>query len=61
MKVYHQTGHRFRWNIDSFIDDKTGSGLIFSPVNIDSKKWLNTPNEIKKVSFFDPQLYLPKE
>jgi hypothetical protein len=61
MKVYHQTGHRFGWNIDSFIDDKTGSGLIFSPVNIDSKKLLNIPNEIKKVSFFDPQLYLPKE
>ena len=61
MEVYHQTGYRLKWNIDSFIDDGTGSGLIFSPVNITSEKLSKIPDDIKKVSFFDPQLYLPKE
>jgi len=61
MEVYHQTGHRLKWNKDSFLYDGTGSGLIFSPVNIKSEKLLKIPDEIKKVSFFDPQLYLPKE
>jgi len=60
MEVYHQTGHNLKWNEDSFICDKTGSGLIFSPVNIASEKLSKISNDIKKVSIFDPQFYLPK-
>jgi hypothetical protein len=60
MKVYHQTGFRYNWNIESFGDD-IGDGLIFSPVNIDAKKLEKEISiDIKKESFFDPQIYLPK-
>ncbi len=58
MKVYHQTGHNLKWNIDSY-KEGVGNGLIFSPINIDADKLLrDTEIEIKKVSFLDPQLYL---
>jgi hypothetical protein len=58
MKVYHQTGHGFKWNIDSF-KEGVGDGLIFSPINMDSDKLLNDiDSKIKEVSFLDPQLYL---
>jgi len=60
MEVYHQTGHNLKWNKESFICDGTGSGLIFSPVNIKSENLSEISEDIKKVSFFDPQLYLPK-
>ncbi|CAN5292976.1 hypothetical protein BH20BAC1_BH20BAC1_13930 [soil metagenome] len=58
MKVYHQTGHNIKWNIDSLIEG-VGDGLIFSPINVDADKLLNDvdPN-IKRNSFLDPQLYL---
>ena len=58
MKIYHQTGHGFKWNIDSF-NDGVGNGLIFSPINIDADKLLNNIDpDIKRRSFLDPQLYL---
>ena len=58
MKVYHQTGHNIKWNIDSFIEG-VGDGLIFSPINIDADKLLyNVDSNIKDESFLDPQLYL---
>lgn len=58
MKIYHQTGHGLKWNIDSF-KDGVGDGLIFSPVNIDADKLLTGTNrKIKNVSFLDPQMYL---
>ncbi len=61
MKLFHQTGHRLNWNIDSLIEDNAGDGLIFSPVNIESEKIISTSDEIKKISIFDPQLYLPHD
>jgi len=61
MKLYHQTGHNYIWNIDSLMDDKSGDGLIFSPVNIKQDKILKLPNDLKSESFFDPQFYLPKD
>jgi len=58
MKVYHQTGHSLKWNLDSY-NDGVGDGLIFSPINIDADKLLNSIKpEIKRRSFLDPQLYL---
>lgn len=58
MKVYHQTGHGFKWNIDSY-NDGVGDGLIFSPINIDADKLSNNIDpKIKEKSFLDPQLYL---
>lgn len=57
MKVYHQVGHNFKWNIDSF-NDGCGEGLIFSPVNMDSEKLLSLPETMRRESFLDPQMYL---
>jgi len=37
MKVYHQTGFRYKWNMDAF-DQNIGDGLIYSPVNVDADK-----------------------
>jgi hypothetical protein len=60
MKVYHQTGFRHNWNIDSF-QQKVGDGLIYSPINIDADKLLQLDNSLKETGFLDPQLYLLNE
>lgn len=58
MKIYHQTGHSIKWNIDS-VNEGVGDGLIFSPINIDADRLLTgVDQKIKNVSFLDPQLYL---
>jgi len=61
MEVLHQTGHNFIWNFDSYQKDKTGNGLILSPINIPIERLESIDISIKKQSYFDPQLYLPKE
>lgn len=61
MKVYHQTGHNFIWNINSFQQDGAGDGLILSPVNIKRSKVISMGADVKRNSFFDPQWYLPKD
>lgn len=61
MKLYHQTGFRFQWNIQSLLEDNSGDGLILSPVNIASDKIFELSDELKSKSYFDPQFYLPKE
>jgi hypothetical protein len=60
MKVYHQTGFRHNWNIDSF-QQNVGDGLIFSPINIDADKLLHLNASVKETGFLDPQLYLLNE
>lgn len=60
MKVYHQTGFRYNWNIESY-QNGVGDGLIFSPINIDADKLQKLDSSIKKTSFLDPQLYLLNE
>ncbi|MCZ2101379.1 MAG: hypothetical protein LC107_07580 [Chitinophagales bacterium] len=60
MKVYHQTGFRDKWNIESY-SSGVGDGLIFSPINIDADKLLALETELKKTGFLDPQLYLLNE
>ncbi len=57
MKVYHQTGFRDKWNMESFLNG-VGNGLIFSPINIDADKLLALETRLKSTSFLDPQLYL---
>ena len=57
MKIYHQTGHNYKWNIDS-LKDGVWDGLIFSPINMDSAKLSNDIDAtIKSHSFLDPQIY----
>lgn len=60
MDVYHQAGHNSVWNIASLVEDIAGSGIIFSPVNDNAEKIAGIDESIRKRSFFDPQLYLPK-
>lgn len=57
--IFHQTGHRYQWNIQSYIKDRVGDGLIFSPLNISSERVIDIENKIKKNSFLEPQLYNP--
>jgi hypothetical protein len=57
--IFHQTGFRYQWNIQSYIKDKVGDGLIFSPLNIPLERVINIENKIKKNSYLDPQLYNP--
>ncbi len=61
MKIYHQTGFRTNWNLESHIRDGVGSGVIWSPVNesLSTLKKLNP--EVRSRSFLDPQLYLPHD
>ena len=61
MKLYHQTGFRYQWNLDSYHEDHAGDGLIFSPVNIESAKLQVIDKKTRTRSFLDPQLYLPKD
>lgn len=58
-KVFHQVGHNFSWNIQSFTDDSCGDGLILSPVHQDPGSVEKLPANIRAASMFDPQFYLP--
>jgi hypothetical protein len=60
MKIYHQTGFRGNWNIESYLNG-VGNGLIFSPINIDADKLLALDIKLKQSAFLDPQLYLLNE
>jgi hypothetical protein len=59
MKLLHQCGHCTRWNLDSFDADESGDGLIFSPVHEKQTKIAALSAGTRRVSFFDPQYYLP--
>jgi hypothetical protein len=61
MKVFHQTGHVYKWNLDSYVTDKAGDGLILSPINISYTDVLKLPNIIKKSCIFDSQFYIPND
>lgn len=62
MRVYHQCGHNFVWNLDSLVEDGAGDGLIISPVNIRAEK---IPERFSGAvlgrSFIDPQFFLPDD
>jgi hypothetical protein len=59
MKIFHQAGHNTIWNIESYHQDQSGDGLIFSPVHLQKEKLEEQEIELKKVSLFDPQFYVP--
>lgn len=60
MRIFHQTGFREKWNIESF-QKGVGDGLIYSPVNLDADKLLQLPASLKTTGWLDPQLYLLNE
>lgn len=57
--IYHQVGHNSVWNVDSFIDDNAGDGLILSPVHMSKDRLDNSISNIESSCLFDPQFYLP--
>jgi hypothetical protein len=59
MKIFHQAGHNTIWNIESFIDDNTGDGIIFSPVHFRKERFEEVDIDIRRNSLFDPQFYVP--
>lgn len=59
MKVFHQAGHNTNWNIESFTEDGTGDGIIFSPVHYTANNVAKQSADLKKCSLFDPQFYVP--
>lgn len=60
MRVYHQCGHNYIWNINSFEEDNVGDGLILSPINMSAESITGRiSQETLSKSFFDPQFYLP--
>lgn len=61
MRVFHQTGHNYKWNLDSLVSDSAGDGLILSPVNIEKDKVKALSSSVLERSFFDPQYYLPTD
>lgn len=59
MNVLHQAGHNLVWNVDSLMQDQSGSGIIFSPVNDAPSRIIGYSDKIKSSSLFDPQFYVP--
>lgn len=58
-KVFHQVGHNSSWNVQSYVDDACGDGLILSPVHQDPGSVEKLVPDIRADSMFDPQFYLP--
>ena len=59
INLYHQCGHNFNWNKESYLDDDCGDGLIFSPIHQKRETIEKLDDSLKAVSIFDPQYYLP--
>ena len=59
INIYHQVGHFDKWNIDSFVKDECGDGLILSPVHQKKTRIEDMSLALKSKSIFDPQYYLP--
>ncbi len=59
IKIFHQCGHNTKWNIESYLEDKVGNGLILSPSDYQKEKVIKLEDTIKENSMFDPQYYLP--
>jgi hypothetical protein len=59
-KIYHQLGHRYKWNLESYRSEQTGNGVIIAPRYIDITKVRDLPSEVRDSSIFDPQFYLPQ-
>ena len=59
MKIYQQAGHNTNWNIESISADSSDNGIIFSPVHYKKQKVEAVKSEVKRISLFDPQFYVP--
>lgn len=57
--IYHQAGHFFNWNFESYKDDSAGDGVILGPRYMSKDKVLSIPNKEKTHHIFDPQFFVP--
>ena len=57
LKVYHQCGFRYNWNIDMYREKNIGTGFILSPINMEKCNLSNMGDEEIEKSFFDSQFY----
>ncbi len=58
MKILHQAGHNTSWNIQS-LRDGIGDGIIVSAVHEKFDRVCQIEHDIRAVSLFDPQFYVP--
>ena len=58
MNILHQCGHNGKWNLDA-LNDGVGDGLIISPVHEGEARVSTLAKDVRAVSVFDPQFYLP--
>lgn len=58
VKLYHQCGFRYKWNIEVFDNDKIGDGFIFSPLDMSKNIISGLDDSLIENSFFDPQFYM---
>ncbi len=59
IEIFHQLGYRNQWNFQSLREDHVGSGMIIAPSHMERSEVESLSDEIKKISFFDPQFFLP--
>lgn len=57
IKIYHQCGFRYNWNIDMYREKCIGTGFILSPINMEKCNLSNMEDEEIEKSFFDSQFY----
>jgi hypothetical protein len=57
--LLHQVGHNANWNIESFLNDGCGDGLILSPLHQALPTVEKLEPATRAASLFDPQFYLP--
>jgi len=61
MRILHQAGHNAVWNIDSFLNDNAGDGVILPPRYERRGRVEELDQNVKQNSLFDPQFFLPSE
>ncbi len=59
LRLLHQVGHNYKWNLDSYEEEGCGSGLIFSPLHQTAEVIERVSESARRASLFDPQFYLP--
>ena len=58
-RIFHQLGHRYKWSIESLLEEGTGDGLIIPARYMERTKVVSLPEDLRARSIFDPQFFLP--
>lgn len=57
--IYHQLGHFYKWNFESYDNDNVGDGFIIAASHMEKGKLEALTDLYKSTSIFDPQFFLP--